>query len=201
MDGPAGNAETYLTQDVPAFMHTEFGTPSGRDYAVAGFSEGGTCAAMLDLRHPALFTGFADFSGLTSPTLSERVDARATARALFHGSMSEYLAHDPLSLLHERDLHGDAYFEVGTQDGAALQAQRQLVALARHSGLTVCAREVPGAGHTYDLWGQSFQDALPTLSAELDLTPPASPVAGCTRPPTSKAAGAVPKPAPVSPTR
>jgi enterochelin esterase-like enzyme len=171
VDGSAGNAETYLTVDVPAFMHRQFGAPLGRSYAVAGFSEGGTCAAMLSLRHPSLFTGFADFSGLTSPSLTERVNAKVTAMDLFRGSMTSYLAHDPLELLRVHGLHGGAYFEVGANDTRHVQAQRQLVELARTTGLSVCASEVPGAGHTYAFWAQALADALPTLSAELSITP------------------------------
>ncbi len=189
VDGSAGNAETYLTVDVPAFMHAHFGTPLTRGFAVAGFSEGGTCAVLLALRHPGLFTGFADFSGLTSPSLTERVNAAVTARDLFHGSMKEYLAHDPLELLKAHRLHGGAWFEVGANDTAHVPSQRQLVALADKSGLSVCASEVPGAGHTYGFWGQALVDAMPTLSGELDIT--AAPTPSCAGTPTVKAAGSV----------
>ena len=96
-----------------------------------GFSEGGTCAAMLALRHPTMFTGFADFSGLTSPSLTERVNAKVTALNLFDGSMTDYVAHDPLELLKTHNLHGGAYFQVGSNDASHLAAQRTLVALAR----------------------------------------------------------------------
>jgi S-formylglutathione hydrolase FrmB len=199
VDGPPGNAETYLTEDVPAFMHSQFGAAVD-DWAVAGFSEGGTCAAMLQLRHPGLFAAFGDFSGLTSPTLGESVDARATARSLFRGSMSAYLAHDPLTLLRQQHLHGAAYFEVGSDDSPALRAQRALVALARKSGLAVCSREIGGGGHTYALWQQAFADSLPVLSAEVALTANPPPQPGCTPLPRTKAGGTVLTPA-ASPTR
>lgn len=178
VDGSAGNAETYLTVDVPAFMHREFGAPLGRSFSVAGFSEGGTCAVMLATRHPDLFTGFADFSGLTSPSLTERVNAKETAVGLFRGSMKDYLAHDPLELLRAKDLRGGAYFEVGRSDTLHVHAQRQLAALARAAGLTVCAREVPG-GHTYGFWAQALVDALPTLAGELKITPLPTPHPDC----------------------
>jgi S-formylglutathione hydrolase FrmB len=170
VNGPAGAAETYLTVDVPAFMHAEFGAPIHHGYAVAGFSEGGTCAVMLALRHPDLFTAFGDFSALTSPTLTETVNASATAKSLFHGSMSAYRAHDPLTLLRRHNLHGNACFVVGTEDKPGLRAQRQLAALARAAGLSVFAREVPGAGHTYGLWAEALADTMPGLANELGLT-------------------------------
>jgi S-formylglutathione hydrolase FrmB len=190
VDGKAGNSETYLTEDVPAFLHSKFGTLTGRNFAVAGFSEGGTCAVMLALRHPAMFTGFADFSGLTSPTLTERVNPTETANGLFGGSMKNYLAHDPLELLRKRDLHGGAYFAVGANDAVHVKAQRTLVALAQGSGLTVCATETSGAGHSYGFWAQALATALPTLSAELNITP--KPKAACSLNSSANAAAEAP---------
>jgi hypothetical protein len=49
-----GQAETYLTVDVPKFMRENFSANQDR-LAVAGLSEGGMCAAMLALRHPDIY--------------------------------------------------------------------------------------------------------------------------------------------------
>ena len=87
VNSPRGNAETYITVDVPKFMRTHFNASTGKgSIAIAGLSEGGMCAAMLTLRHPDEYPVFADYSGLTSPTVEEAVDPPATIRALFGGS-------------------------------------------------------------------------------------------------------------------
>jgi S-formylglutathione hydrolase FrmB len=162
-DGPRGAAETYLTVDVPRYMRLHFGAAARRGFAVAGLSEGGTCAAMLALRHPDLFAAFADFSGLTSPTPTERVNPRAAARSLFGGSMAAYRAHDPLTLLRTGRFPGlAAYFVAGTSDHQALRAQRTLATLARSAGLAVNARTVPG-GHDWRLWARALADTFGEL--------------------------------------
>ena len=68
-----GNAETYLVKDVPAFMQANFNAAIGKhSLAVAGLSAGGTCATMLALRNPKIFSTFASYSGYASPTYHQR---------------------------------------------------------------------------------------------------------------------------------
>ena len=101
VDSPVGNAETYLTVDVPAAVQQRFGTtPPGRSWALAGLSEGGACAIMLALRHPDLFGTFGDFGGLSGPRVGESDDdTAATVAELFGGSRQEFAAHEPADLL------------------------------------------------------------------------------------------------------
>ena len=173
VDSPLGNAETYLTVDVPAFMRANFGASTAPDsMAVGGLSAGGMCATMLALRHPTLYGAFGDYAGLTSPTVGESVNPQATTRALFGGSTAAYQAHDPLHLLATGTYPGmGGWFEVGTGDGGPLAAQRELVPMAQQAGIDVHAVEVPGAGHTFSLFAQAFADSLPFLSCRLGMTP------------------------------
>jgi enterochelin esterase-like enzyme len=167
-----GNAETYLTVDVPAFVRKTFHASTDDDsLAIAGLSEGGMCSLMLSLRHPKLYPSFADFSGLTSPTVLPVVDRSATIAALFAGSASEYDAHDPLHLLSTGQYPDlDGWFDVGLSDLDPLAAQRTLVPLARSAGISTCATEWPG-GHNYEFWSEAFRRALPWLCSRLELIP------------------------------
>ncbi len=171
-DSPRGNAETYLTVDVPKFMHTHFNADTSKgSVAIAGLSEGGLCALMLTLRHPSEYAVFADYSGLTSPTVEDVVDPAATIRVLFGGSQPAYDRHDPPYLLRQQKFPNTAgWFEVGTDDSAPLAAQRALVPLARAAGIYTCAKEVPGEGHDFSLWERAFRESLPFLSWKLGLT-------------------------------
>lgn len=163
-----GNVETYLTSDVPNFLHNELGIRITHNWAVAGLSEGGTCAAMLALRHPGLFRAFADYSGLTSPTLSDRVNATLTTQQLFGGNRAAYDQHDPLWLLdHHPNRRLDSIWVVGSHDGAALRAQDRLTTLARAHGLPVWASTVQGGAHSFALWSQAFAMTLPLLVEDL----------------------------------
>lgn len=169
VDGPGGRAGTYLTVDVPAFMRHTFQTSSGPDsLAVAGFSEGATCSAVLALTHPQEYRAFGDYSGLAAPTVRADVDPARTTQELFHGSAADYAAHDPAHLLRTRHYPGLAgWFEVGAADGSALHAQDALVPLARRAGGRVVAVVDPGGGHDFTLWTQAFRRSLPFLAAHL----------------------------------
>ncbi len=170
-NSPRGKAETYITEDVPNFMRDHFNAKTGV-LAIAGLSEGGMCSLMLSLRHPDLFQTFADYSGLTGPTVEDAIAAQQTTDVLFGGNTQEYERHNPINLLKTRDYAKLAgWFEVGTADHAPLAAQRTLVPLAVKAGIRTCWREVAGAGHSFDLWAQAFRDSLPFLSWRLGLSP------------------------------
>ncbi len=173
VNSPKGQAETYVTEDVPNFMRKNFNASTSKgSLAIAGLSEGGMCSLMLTLRHPDEFVAFGDYSGLTSPTVEEAVDPAATIPVLFGGSQTAYNQHDPLFLLRNQRFPNTAgWFEVGTDDHAPLVAQRTLVPLSTSAGILTCSQEVAGAGHTFTLWEDAFRDSLPFLSWRLGLTP------------------------------
>ncbi|ROS44442.1 S-formylglutathione hydrolase FrmB [Amycolatopsis thermoflava] len=165
VDGPAGRAETYLARDVPAFVTSRFFTqPPGAQWAVAGLSEGGSCAITLALRHPETFAAFADFSGLAGPRSGDGNDLGDTVPALFAGSTVDFEAHEPAWLLAHRRYPGlGGWFEVGDADDDPLAAARTLEPAAARAGITTRLVVVPGGGHDFVLWRQAFADALPWL--------------------------------------
>jgi S-formylglutathione hydrolase FrmB len=171
VDSAFGRVETYLVQDVVAFARAALGVrPPGRDWAVAGLSEGGSCALMLALRHPRTFGSFADYSGLAGPRLGEtNADTAPTIAALFGGSPEAFAAHEPSVLLGSRRFPGlGGWFEVGDADPEPLAAQTALVPLAQRAGVATCARTVPGGGHAFDVFATAFADSLPWLVARTD---------------------------------
>ncbi|HEX5812814.1 MAG TPA: alpha/beta hydrolase-fold protein [Pseudonocardia sp.] len=185
VDSPVGNAETYLTVDVPAAVQRQFGTkPPGRSWALAGLSEGGACAIMLALRHPDLFSTFGDFGGLSGPRVGESdTDTASTVTELFGGSQLEFAAHEPADLLATgnpayRTLGG--WFEVGGADDGPLAAAQTLAPLAAAAGIATCLIVVPDGEHTFDVWSAAFRRSLPWMAARLGLVP-ATPqmTAGC----------------------
>ncbi len=75
VDSRRGRVETYLMDDVLAFAADRFGAATGPGtVAVAGLSSGGTCAAILALRHPDQIRVFGDYSGVGQPTLDRPED-------------------------------------------------------------------------------------------------------------------------------
>jgi S-formylglutathione hydrolase FrmB len=176
VNSPRGQAETYLTVDVPNYMRANFNAETTPDsMAIAGLSAGATCSVVLALRHPQLYTAFGDYSGLTSPTVGNTVEPEQTTKVLFGGSTSAYDAHDPLWIMaHTTFPKLSGWFEVGTQDSGPLAAQRTLIPLAQSAQIATCAAEIPGDGHSFDLWSKAFADSLPWMSHLLGLTPAAA---------------------------
>ncbi|MGE0300154.1 alpha/beta hydrolase [Pseudonocardia sp.] len=178
VNSPRGNIETYLTEDVPAAVVATFAThpPGPGTWAIAGLSEGGMCAIMLALRHPALFGTFGDFGGLLGPRVGDTNDDpdAATVTTLFGGSQSAYDAHQPQLLLADPGpgVPGmGGWFQAGSDDPLPLAAAQILAPLARRAGIETCLVVVPGGGHTFDVWSASLRASLPWMAARLGLAP------------------------------
>ncbi len=182
VDSPLGDAETYLTVDVPTAVVRVLGTQDpGRPWAVAGLSEGGSCALMLALRHPDRFSAFGDYSGLVGPRLGDtNADTTSTVAQLFGGSQQAFAAHEPSTLLGERRYPRlGGWFEVGDADTEPLAATWALVPAARAAGIRTCVVIVPGGGHTFAVWSDAFQRSLPWLAGRIGLPGAATPPAAC----------------------
>ncbi len=160
-----GGSETYLTTDVPTFMEAHFGVPDDRrSWAVAGYSEGGTCAVTLALRHPDRYSAFADLAGDSHPDVGGH---HHTVHALFGGSEAEFAAHDPATLLADGaypELAG--WFGCGHRDGAPRRATGALADAARRAGMTVQQFTGPG-GHDFGFVTRALAEALPWLDERL----------------------------------
>jgi S-formylglutathione hydrolase FrmB len=170
VDGSRGQAETYLTVDVPAFLRARFDVSmTPRHWAIAGLSEGGTCALDLVARHPDRFSTFADFSGDRAPTLGSQY---ATLHALYGGSRRDQLAHDPTSWFALDAAAGVAgYIAVGSHDHGSLASQRFLADAARHDQMQIRIDIIPGAGHNFRTWTHALRDAYPWIVNRLNQTP------------------------------
>lgn len=164
-----GASETYLTEDVPAFVAERYGVAlQPQQWGIGGLSEGGMCGLMVALRHPETFSTFLDLSGLAGPRSGETNAVGSTVTDLFHGDQAAFDAHEPLTIMAHQHFSGLAgWFEVGTSDADPLAAQRELAPAARTAGITTCAVEIPGGEHTFQLWAEGFRDALPWIAARL----------------------------------
>ena len=170
VDGPRGNAETYLTVDVPRYLGEHFhASVLGGGLGIGGYSEGGTCAATLALRHPDEFGAFVDVAGDFRPNAASGPSARQlTVRRLYGGDARQWPLHDPLTLL--RHQHGTraplALFAAGQDDAHAVAAMRTLASATKRARLATLLRYY-GGGHTYLLAHRAFADLLPVLGDDL----------------------------------
>lgn len=170
-----GNAETYLTIDVPNFIKQHFRVSSNaNNWGIGGFSEGGMCAAMLTLRHQNIFEHFLDMGGESGPDIGIDSSSKSTTiKELFGGSTKIYDQHNIdwlLANVHlSKNLTGQLV--IGDDDNKSLVAQfRSTFAQAHSRGLSASLELIPHGGHTFAVWSQGFKDSLPRLSYDLGAT-------------------------------
>jgi enterochelin esterase-like enzyme len=148
--------ETFLAYDVPSFVSSTVRVePPGPAWGIAGYSEGGFCAANLSLHHPLRF-GFAGIvSGYFQPLPDNRTPQRVDP---FHGNRALRLRNSPADELRTAPSNAvipQVWLAAGSSDNADVQAARyfQELMLERHRGTQL--KLVPG-GHTAPVWRAAF---------------------------------------------
>ncbi len=97
VDGPRGNAADHLTDDVRPYVVSQFhAAPAAADWAVVGWSMGGTCAVDLTVMHPDLFSTFEDIAGDHGPTAGTK---EQTIDRLYGGSTAQWAKFDPMTVM------------------------------------------------------------------------------------------------------
>ncbi|WP_082580568.1 esterase family protein [Phycicoccus sp. Root563] len=156
VDGPAGTSqvETWLAQDVPQFVVDHFRVRTDRSsWAVAGYSEGGWCAAMLGLRHPAVFGGDIVFSGSFTPEFS-RGYRPFGSRVPGRYQLAAVVRRDPPPLA--------MWVQASKKDGYAYPPTAAFLKSVR-APLSVTTDLLKTGGHREQLWAGELPTALSWL--------------------------------------
>ena len=97
VNGVRGNAADHLTKDVVPFMVSTFGvSPDPAHWGIVGWSAGGTCALMLTVKYPNLFSAFVDIDGQRGPNAGTE---QQTLQRLFGGNREARAAFDPQQVM------------------------------------------------------------------------------------------------------
>ena len=189
VNGTRGNAADHLTEDVVPFMIDTFGVSDDpANWAVVGWSTGGTCAVNLTVKYPELFSTFVNIDGDIAPSTGTKAQ---TIERLFGGDADAYAQWDPTTLITENgSFDGDiaGWFAVSTAPGtvgAAIpgsslpeppadivaatpaEAARALCGLGNAYDM-VCS-VVPQAGkHDWPFAAQVLAASLPWLASQID---------------------------------
>ena len=158
--GPQDN--TFLSRDLPAYIATRLRVQQpGTGWGIAGYSEGGFCAANLALQHGSVYSYAGVLSGYFRPSDNQLINPSREVNP-FGGSRRVAEANTPIDELRSLPLGrpipqfwlGAGLLSAG--DVHSAQTFGQLLQL-RQPGVTV--KFVPGSGHTMLTW----RDLLPGM--------------------------------------
>jgi S-formylglutathione hydrolase FrmB len=160
LDSREGQSFSYLSEVVPAWITHHLGIAHDPDrWGLVGFSEGGTCALLLSVLRPHLFSRFIDIAGDAAPDFGP--GGRLTLRNLYNGNRAARAAHDPEVLMRTHRYPGvDAWFSTGLQDPVHNHLEPLLAAAARRAGMEVHTYWAAG-GHTWRFAQQAFREFYP----------------------------------------
>jgi len=148
-DAWAGDSETYLTVDVPRWIraHLTVASPSS-SWAIAGWSQGGTCAIQLGASHPEIFGNIIDISGEIAPSIGT---IEFTVSRGFGGNKALYEAHRPLDIIAAHSSYSSevAIFGWGAGDSRFGPGLVLLAGAATHGQMTVTSVISPGTAHDW----------------------------------------------------
>ena len=165
MDSRIARADTFLAQDVPAWINRTLDVdPDPRRWAAGGFSFGATCALQMVTRHPDIYSSALAFSSEQEPALAK--EREKTVAASFGGDTEAFDRQTPLRLMRERRFDGHAiYFAAGERDPEFVGYLEVLSDAARAAGFTVDSRLVPGAGHSWETGSRGLPAGLDFLAS------------------------------------
>lgn len=164
MDSRIAQADTFLSRDVPDWISSTLAVDTNHhQWAIGGFSFGGTCALQMGTRHPDLFPAILSFSGEAEPALAK--ERQKTIDAAFPGKPEEFDSQTPLALMKERRFESSSvYLTAGQDDPEFVAYLNTLAAAAREAGFDVRAYTVDHTGHSWDTSSKRIADALQFLS-------------------------------------
>jgi S-formylglutathione hydrolase FrmB len=168
LDSRLGNVQTYLTVDVPNWITSHLQVrPPDQGWAIAGFSDGGTCAIQLATQAPRLYPFFVDISGQVEPTLGSR---QLTVSRAFGGDAAAFGRVNPIAVLASTRFPRSAgVFVAGSNDRTYAPQQRTMFRAARHAGMNVTFMYISG-GHDWAVARNGLQSNVAWLASQLGIT-------------------------------
>ncbi|TFB87414.1 esterase [Cryobacterium algoricola] len=173
IDSPAGRVHTYVMSDVLDYIHVTLHVADGRqNWAIGGYSNGGTCALSFGAKHPDVFGSLLDISGEIEPSLGAE---SATLRNGFAGNQAAYDVEKPVNIMkahHYTDMY--AIFTSGEKDPTYTAEATTAEAAAKTAGMTTVRLTGPGVTHGADAVKFGFPTGLTLLYPRFGLQKPSS---------------------------
>ncbi|MBP2355017.1 enterochelin esterase-like enzyme [Kribbella aluminosa] len=172
VNGPRGNAADHLAKDIPKYVEKTFGASSNpQQWAVGGFSMGGTCALDLVVEYPHVFNHFVDVSGDLAPYTGTPAQ---TLQDLYGGNVAVQHANEALRVMraHGRYTNVTGLFLTSTEEVRHQHQAQELSRAAAAVGIKSLVEITPGT-HTWQFAAPAFGNAFPWLVDQLTHRAPA----------------------------
>ena len=149
--------ETWLAEDVPAWVHSSFRVQTGpTSWATLGFSEGGWCAAMMTMRHPQQFGAAVVLGGYFRPDFG-------SWRPFPPGS-SQLARYNLVALARQSPPPVAIWVETARGDYLSYPSTTAILQVARPP-LAIEARVLRYGGHLMSIWRGYLPGALTWLGS------------------------------------
>jgi enterochelin esterase-like enzyme len=168
--------DSYLAHDVPDHIAKLLRVqPPGDGWAIAGYSEGGFCAANLGLQHGNVYSYAGVMSGYFAPSDNQLANPSRLV-APFGGNLRLRRQNTPLDLVRSLPLGREIpefWLGAGAADSVDVHNAQYFQQLLELRQPVVTLKLVPGGGHTMFTWRTLLPPMLewmtPKLTQEADL--------------------------------
>ncbi len=146
LDGPRGNADTYVSKDVVPWIAANLNVSKDRrDWTFAGFSNGGGCAAYFGAKYPETWGNILDVSGIEFAGFTEQ---KAVLTEEFGGDQRAFDAIKPINIMATQTYPDTvAIFTTGELDSKYGPGQEAVSKAAAAAGMNVTFKRLPGVAH------------------------------------------------------
>jgi enterochelin esterase-like enzyme len=172
LDTDLGQVETYVMQDVLPWAKLHLNVLQGpRSTTVAGYSNGGGCAAYFGAKHPEVFGNVIAVAPTEYPGVEHPSEVLST---VFGGDQAAYDAVKPVNIMEAKAPYPDsaAVFAVGERDRAFQPGTERLADAAAAAGIDATYVEVPDGAHDATALTGGLEEGFRLLSARLGLSAP-----------------------------
>jgi enterochelin esterase-like enzyme len=172
LDTALGNAETYIMQDVVPWARTNLDVLQGPAYTtVAGYSNGGGCAAYFGAKYPQVFGNILAVSPVEFAGAEQSDNVLET---VFDGDQAAYDAVKPANIMAANAPYADttAVFTVGADDPGFAPGAERLADAALVAGMAASFLVVPGADHGVSALDGGLEAGFELLFPRLGLSAP-----------------------------
>lgn len=161
--------DTYLSEDVPRYISTQLRIQApGHGWGIAGYSEGGFCAANMGLQHGSIFSYSGVLSGYFKPSDNQLTNPPRMVSAFRDRRQARANTPiDELQSLPPRKHIASFWLGTGGSSRNDVRSAQNFQQLLQNRQPVVQLRLIPGGGHTMYSWRLLLPQMLSWITPRL----------------------------------